>query len=418
MKILNAAFLGTLVFSSFVWAEIPHSLTRLAEIQDKESEAYVFLAHQAAMDARLAANAELEGENSSGALKILGLATNVMPHRSDLKDLRNKALDTYISITKKLEEDIENNCEVLKERYSFLHSFAPDSIARLKYDKRCVKVVVKQDPFKIPEPRHLKDLEARFKADASHTTLNFPYEDVLNNMFMLFTSLYSDGFKISCAPQKIDGNKVTAQCSSTKKDEVSYRQVSLKYCAFLTELLIVPTGSKAVTCTIDGRNHIFRTSDSLYNVYVTAVKSPAFDDDIPVLVSMNMTIKKKDNSSQDVPVLVRLNQKDLKNGQFPRGVFEKAPEPYYFLMLGPQTKFELAEADIKNLRAIEFTINMKATYDKYLLHYEASTKQDLSCQDLREEIKGMESSRKKQNLEKDFKEDCPDNGNLEPRLLN
>ena len=418
MKIHYFILVGTLLFSNLVRAEIPHSLARLAEIQDKESEAYVFLAHQAAMDARLAAIAELEGENSSGALKILGLATNVMPHRNDLKDLRNKALDTYINITKKLEEDVTKNCEVLKERYSFLQSFAPDSIARIQYDSRCVKIVKKEDPFKIPEPRHLKDLESKFKANASHTTISFPYEDVLNNMFMLFTSLYGEGFKISCIPQKIDGLKVTAQCSSTKKDEVAYHQVAVKYCSFLNELLIVPNGNRAVTCTIDGRNHIFRTSDSLYNVYVTAVKSPAFDDDIPVLVSMNMTIKKKDQTSHDVPVLVRLNQKDFKAGKFPRGVFEKAPEPYYFLILEEKTKFELAESDIKNLRAIEFTINTKATYDKYLLHYEASTKQDLNCQDVKEEISGMESSRKKQTLEKDFKEDCPDNGNLEPRVLN
>ena len=396
--------------------DVPHSLTRLAEIKDKESEGYVFLAHQAAMDARLAATSALEGENSSSALKILGLALELMPHRTDLKDLRNKTLDTYIGITKKLEEDVEKNCGLLKDRYSFLNSFAPDAITKVSYDSRCRKTVKAKDNFKIPEPKLLKTLETEFKADTTHTTENFPYIDVLNNSFMLFSSLLGEDFKISCKDLKSIDNKIHAACTSTAADKSAYREASLKYCSFLNELLIVPTGKRSVTCTIDGKNHIFQTSDPLYNVYVKAVDNAAFDDDLPILVSMEMTLIKKEQETM-IPVVVKINQKDIKAGKFPSATLEQAPEEFFFEVLGTQTVFDIEASEAKDLDIITFSIDRRKTYEDYKAHYEASIKQDLACQNMEAKLNVLKPSREKKALKKTYAEACPTGGNLKAKLI-
>lgn len=415
MKIL-ILFTLSLLIPCHASTEVPHSLTRLAEIKDKESEAYVFLAHQAAMDARLAASSALEGENSSSALKILGLALEVMPHRNDLKDLRNKTLDTYISITKKLEEDVEKNCDLLKERYSFLNSFAPDAMTKIAYDSRCRKIQKVKDAFKVPEPKLLKNLETEFKADTSHTTQNFPYVDVLNNTFMLFTSLLGENFKISCKNLRSVDNKIHATCTGNTPDKTAYREASLKYCAFLNELLVVPTGKRSVTCTIDGKNHIFQTSDSLYNVYVKAVDNAAFDDDIPVLVSMEMGLIKKEQETL-VPVIVKINQKAIKEGKFPSATLEQAPEEYFFEQLGPEMIFDIEASEAKDLQEIIFTIDRKKTYETYMTNYETAIKQDLECQSIEAKLEILKPSREKKALKKTYAEACPSGGNLKNHLL-
>lgn len=410
--ILAACF----IFPLFAQTDVPYSLTRLAEIKNKESEAYVFLAHQAAMDARLAATSALEGENSSSALKILGLALDLMPHRSDLKDLRNKTLETYLNITKKLEEDVEKNCELLKERYSFLNSFAPDAITKVAHDKRCIKKEKTQNAFKIPEPKLLKGLESEFKANTTHTTHNFPYVDVLNNSFMLFTSLLGENFKITCGQLKSIEGKIHGTCSASVETSSTYKEASLKYCSFLNELLIVPEGKRSVTCTIDGRNHIFQTSDDIYNVYVKAVDNAAFDDDIPVLVSMDMSLVKKDQTTI-VPVLLRINQKDIKARKFPISSLEVAPEEYFFEQLSTETVFDIEASEARDLQEIIFTIDRKKTYEDYKSHYEAAIKQDLECQLMEKKLDELKPSREKKALKKTFAEKCPLGGNLKKKIL-
>ena len=404
------------IYPIYAQTDVPHSLTRLAEIKDKESEAYVFLAHQAAMDARLAATSALEGENSSSALKILGLALECMPHRNDLKDLRNKTLDTYINITKKLEEDVEKNCELLKDRYSFLNSFAPDAITKIAYDKRCIRTAKAKDSFKIPEPKLLKNLESEFKANTSHTTENFPYVDVLNNTFMLFTSLLGEDFKITCNQLKVVEGKIHGTCVASSPEKNTYKEASLKYCAFLNELLIVPTGKHNVTCTIDGRNHIFQTSDDIYNVYVKAVDNAAFDDDIPVLVAMDMSLVKKDETTI-VPVLLRINQKDIKAGKFPVASLEKAPDEIFFEALQPATVFDIAASEALDLQEIIFNIDRRKTYEGYKNHYEASIKQDIECQQMEAKLDSLKPSREKKALKNTYAEKCPVGGNLKAKLL-
>lgn len=415
MKIIILLFLS-LFIPHHAMAEVPHSLTRLAEIKDKESEAYVFLAHQAAMDARLAATSALEGENSSSALKILGLALEVMPHRNDLKDLRNKTLDTYINITKKLEEDVEKNCDLLKERYSFLNNFAPDAMTKLSYDSRCRKTQKVKDAFKVPEPKLLKNLETEFKADTGHSTQNFPYIDVLNNTFMLFTSLLGEDFKITCKSLRAVEDKIHATCTSNTPDKTAYREASLKYCAFLNELLVVPTGKRSVTCTIDGKNHIFQTTDPLYNVYVKAVDNAAFDDDIPILVSMEMSLIKKEQETL-VPIIVKINQKEVKAGKFPIASLEQAPDEYFFEQLAPETIFDIDVSEAKGLQEITFTIDRRKTYEAYTAHYETAIKQDLECQSIEVKLEILKPSREKKALKKTYAEACPQGGNLRAKLI-
>ena len=415
MKISSFCILSVFVSTALFAVEIPHSVKRLNEIKDKDSEEYTFLSHQAAMDARLGAMSALEGKNSSGALKILGVALEGMPHRTDLKDLRNKALSTFISITKKLEEDVIKNCELLKERYSFIKSYAPDAMGELTFDQRCVKTETVTS-FKVPEPKYLKKLENEFKADLTHSTRDFPYEDVLNNIFMLFTSLYGEDFKVTCQDFKIEGEKVKGTCSSTPKKESTYKEVSLKYCKFLTELLSVTGGGKPVLCTIDGLNQVFQTSDAIYQVYVAAVDNSSFDEDIPLFHSMKMNIVRADGTTT-VPVVVSMDQKSFKHNKFPEATLMKAHDPYYFEKLGPETTFEVNPGDLKGLKEITFTLNLKHTYETYKTHYEKAIKSDLACKETSRMLSTMEASRQRKKLEDSFKKNCAEKGNLKQLLL-
>lgn len=411
-------YLFLLLFPLFSLAEIPDSLIRLSEIKNHDSEAYMFEAHKAAMDARHSAESALEGENSSLALKILSVGLKLMPHRDDLKNLRNTALDTYLSITKKLEEDTKKNCALLQERYQFLNTLAPDSLAKLTYDKDCGVIAKKEDTdyIRIHEPVLLKDLEAQYKADHIWKNTKFPFEDVLNNSFMLLRSLYGENFSLSCSgfkmvPGSNENNLIDAHsvCKMSGIDE-SFRRISYKYYSFLDQLLITPEGKKAVMyTTLSGVTKYFKTSDSLYQVYETAFDNEAFDDDISNFAVMNMNLKYKDKVLNE-SVLVKLDHKSFKKGipyvKFERGQTER------FEFIGKESTFFLMQEELKGLQDIQFTINYRDTFDQYKKSFEIATKADIECRDLQKKLTDLTSSRKKRKLEQSLKASCPEKGTL------
>ena len=402
------------LFSTTVFGEVPDTLRRLANMKDKDSEEYIFLAHKAAIDSRHAAVSALEGGNSSGALKILTLGLQLMPHRSDLKDLRNKTLETYIGITQKLEEDPKKNCSLLQQRYKFLASFAPDAVVKLKHDKSCVisDVKAESDILKIPEPVLLKDLENEFKANSLiRKNTQFPFEDSLNSSFMLLMSLYGEEFKITCGDFKVDANtkdlkeiEVKAKCTSTSIDKAKFNDASLKYCNFLNELLVVEGGNKTVKCTLDGRNHVITTSTPLYHIYERAFDNSSFDDDLPLFAVLNMTALK---STQNLitSIFAELNHKSFRAGSFPILTFEKGD-------LKEQASFTMTQEELNGLQELSFTINFKRTYELYKNHFEKSTLTDLQCHDIQHRLKLVEESRKKKSLKKTFETSCPQDGSL------
>lgn len=412
-------YLLLIILIPFVaFAEIPHSLTKLSEIKDKQGEAYMFLAHQAAMDARYSAESALEGENSSLALKILGVGLELMPHRGDLKSLRNTALETYLKITQKLEEDSKKNCTILKERYDFLATVAPDAFVKLKYDTSCGELT-KSTPEKVAEPTLMKSLEAEFKANLSSDWKNskFPYEDVLNNSFMLTRSLYGEGFNIDCSEFVIDPkSKEVESLDVFSKCKLSgigpeFRETSFKYYGFLDHLLIVPNGSKAVMySTLDGTTKFFKTSDSLYKVYERAFDNESFDEDMSTFALLTMTLRYKDKDHAE-NILVKLNHKNFKSTGVPDIHFEKGPKER-FETLGPTSTLFLSSEEMKDLQRVTFTIDYKSTYELYKKNFENAIKSDLDCQEIANKLQVMEESRKKKRMKKSYDSACPPRGLL------
>lgn len=401
------------ILSLSAHSEVPDTLRRLAQMKDKESEEFIFLAHKAAIDTRHAAISCLEGKNSSGALKILTLGLQLMPHRSDLKELRNKTLETYIGITQKLEEDPKKNCNILKERYSFLSNFAPDAVIKLKHDSSCVLSDLKPeaDILQVPEPRLLKELENEFKADSLiKKNSDFPFEDSLNSSFMLLMALYGEDFKVSCQDFQVDATtksaqevEVKAKCSASAFDKVRFAEATTKYCNFLNELLVVVNGNKTVKCTLDGKNHVITTSTPLYTIYERAFDNSAFDDDLPLFTVMNMNAKKTYSTTR--PILMEFNHKSFRLGQFPKMSFHQGD-------LNTEASFTMTQDELKGLQELSFTINYKATYQIYKDHFEKSTLADVQCHDIQHRLKLVEESRKKKSLKKSFEKSCPSTGSL------
>jgi hypothetical protein len=414
MKLFFALF----IISTSALAEIPHSLIKLREIKDKDGEAYMFLAHQAAMDARYSAESALEGENSSLALKILGVGLDLMPHRDDLKNLRNTALKTYLKITQKLEEDSKKNCSILKERYDFLATVAPDAFVKLKYDTSCGELI-KSTPEKVAEPTLIKNLESEFKATLSHDWKNskFPYEDVLNNSFMLTRSLYGENFGVECKNFKIDTKSKEVESLDVHTDctlsgiASEFRETSFKYYGFLDHLLIVPNGTKAVMySTLDGTTKFFKTSESLYRIYERAFDNESFDEDMSTFALMTMTLKYK-NKAHAENILVKLNHKNFKSTGVPDIQYEKGPKER-FESLATKTTLFLSSEEMKELEEVRFTIDYKSTYELYKKNFEDAIKSDLDCQEMASKLSVMEESRKKRRMKKSYDSACPPKGLL------
>ncbi|MFY7992407.1 MAG: hypothetical protein ACOVP4_03865 [Bacteriovoracaceae bacterium] len=407
-----------LLISWSAYGEIPHSLTKLSEIKDKNSEAYMFMAHQAAMDARYSAESALEGENSSLALKILGIGLELMPHRGDLKTLRNSALETYIKITQKLEEDSQKNCPVLQSRYNFLASVAPDAFVKLKYDRSCGSIT-KTTPEKINEPILYKNLEAEFKVNLSSDWKNnhFPFDDVLNNSLMLTRSLYGEGeilkcdsLKIDPASKDVDSLDVMANCKSAGIDS-SFRETSFKYYGFLDHLLIVPNGTKAVMYTnLDGSTKFFKTSEALYRIYERAFDNESFDDDMIHFVVLKMTLRSLGKTETET-LLAKLNHQKMKKNQQMEISFIKGAKER-FETLGTRGPLFFSSEEMKTLSEVSFAIDYKASYELYKKHFEESIKTDLECQEAKKRIDEIAPSRKKNKQLKSYEQNCPKTGTL------
>ena len=350
--------LSILFFSSFTFAVIPESLKKLATIQDRHSEAWMFLAQEAAIDTKNTAERMLDGENSAGALKILEVAIHLMPHRSDLSNLRKKSLETYVSITKKLEEDSLKNCALLQERYTFLKSIAPDALAKLKLERSCakeekiVKAETEEDLLKLQEPRIFKELEEEFKADLVKT---FPWDDVLANSFMLFRALYGEEFRMICMNEKCSAEKINAE---------NFKEVSLQYCGYVEGLLSVSHGKKPLLCIYD-KTKTFKTTPELYQIYEKVFDNGAFDDDIPTYAVLNMTLKYM-NKSEGREALVKLNNQEFRSGKDVEFTFKKGKAPS-----------ELTTEERQDLHDITFSINYKKTFELYQRNFKASLKKSM-----------------------------------------
>lgn len=418
----------TLSISSAL-AVIPDSLNRLSKIHDKESDAYLFLSHQAAMDTRQASMAALEGQNSSEALKILTLGLQSMPHRSDLKNLRNEALEVFLNITKKLEENSLKNCFLLQERYQFLHKHAPDALMRLRYDKDC-KLTVEEKARLKSEPSEVSALEQKFKSDLSETTVEaskrshyFPFEDTLTNSFMLLNAMYGQEFKITCDQIRIDPTsedsknfEVRAKCQASKYQERVFKETAEKYCQFLNGLLEIKEGNRSVNCTLDGKKNVIKTSHSLYRVYETAFDNGAFESDVPLYAVMDMQLKSK-TSVKHLPLLVKLDHGPFREGAFPSVTQVEKLRHSVFEKLGPATELTLTSEQLKGLQEISFTIRYKDSLNLYRSGFQESASADLSCVDQKARLEAMSDSRKKRKWLDAYQEDCPEEGQLPIQIL-
>lgn len=350
------------VLSSQVFADIPESLRKLAVVENKNSEAYMFLAQEAAIDTKHAAERMLEAENSSGALKILEVAVHLMPHRTDINQLKLRALETFLKITRKLEEDSVKNCALLQERYLFLKNLAPDSLAKLKLETSCAPAAKSPAPesdverLKVPEPKIIKELEEEFRAPLVKT---FPWDDVLANTFLLLRSLYGEEFRLVC--EMIKGEEASCKFSGSSAEE--FKAASMQYCGYVESLLEVSDGKKPIVCIYNKAN-VFKTTDELYKIYEKALDNKAFEDDIPTYLVLTLTMKYM-NKSIAKEVLLRSSPV----------VFRKTKDDFRQLAM---KSFRESKADISELHEISFSINYKQTFDLYQKHFRSSLKASLS----------------------------------------
>ncbi len=344
------------------FARIPESLTKLATIKDKSSDEYMFLAQEAAIDTKNAAERMLDGENSAGALKILEVAVHLMPHRTDISQLRKKSLDTYLLITKKLEEDSVKNCSLLQERYTFLKSISPDALARLKLESSCADAEL----LKIPEPQILKSLEEEFKADLVKT---FPWDDVLGNSFMLLRSLYGEDFSVICDQFKSG----EAKCSTPSFDSADFKEKSLQYCGYVEGLLSVSTGKKSLLCVYN-KKQTFRTNDELYQIYEKVFDNKAFDDDIPTYAVSTITLKYADRVEHQ-NVLTVLDHPQLRQRKLLHLSFMGETGPVDLNQGNLQHK--LSEKQLKGLVDMTVVFNYKRTFELYQGNFQKSLKQEM-----------------------------------------
>lgn len=263
--------------SALASAEIPATLIELSTLKDKNNIEYQLLAYKAGVDTVNSGVNALEGMNSAEALKILSMGLKYMSHRNDIRNLRNKALGTYISITKKLEENLKQNCEILVERYDFLKEVAPDGLSEVKNDRSCLNIAALEQHkpeakkkganiFEVPLPRINLQLEKNYKADISKTfdyflqkNNNFPSEDILNNMFMLFVALYGEDFQVDCQdfvpnPDATNKNDLTvgAKCERINVTSSNLKEVQSQYDKNLKDLLEVPEGKESIDLLHEG----------------------------------------------------------------------------------------------------------------------------------------------------------------------
>ena len=360
--------------SSPLLAQIPPSVLALHHIQDKNSEAYIFGASYAAIDAKHSAVAALEGGDSAMALKILTAALQVMAHADDLRNLRNKALETVIKITKSLESDIKKNCDILLQRYEFLEITAPDSLVELKHDKNCGKTTpaiteTRKDVFSFPHLKVFEKLESENKSDLSQSldyyvqkNNNFPYDELLLNSFSLFYErniVDNKEFQISCFNLRVDPNstnkdsvKVRSSCShfiqkSTKPEK--------KWIKVLMELLHVPEGDH------DLIYKKIKTTRPLAVKYLSAFESSDFLYGMPRLVVMNMVLRYRDRDVKYPIFLSRVKPPSSFTYEF-LGSTSKIK----FDLLGDKTNFEnISPKELTGLLSINFAFDFKTTYEFY-----------------------------------------------------
>jgi hypothetical protein len=250
---------------------IPQNVLLLDDYKDKDSVEYQVLVFKASIDTVNAGKNALEGLDSAGALKVLSYGLTKIPFRDDIRELRNKALVTYIDITKKLEENIIKNCNALIERYTFLDTVAPDGLLQLKNDRSCIKKLQKIENeqkkekiyslLEIPAPKIQKKLEQNYKSDLSKSVEyyvlknnNFPGEDLLINIFMKFLAIYghqpiAECGKFTADPDSVDVNdlNVNSNCNIKINPVANLNDVFKLYQENLYEFFFVQNGKVSIS---------------------------------------------------------------------------------------------------------------------------------------------------------------------------
>lgn len=371
--------------------KIPASVIQLSGA-DKNHENYIFLAFNAGVDAKQAATSALEGKHSAAALKILAAALQVLPHMDELIDLRSKALESVINITKKLEEDPDKNCDVLMERYNFLKVISPDAMTQLKNVKcapemadKNVKPLVK-DIFKIPEPKVFQDLELAYRTDLTEAldfyikkNTNFPFEEALKNSFSILFARYGENYTVNCVDLSIDTNVVSDATVDLMGKCVFHSGVdslpeqTTRYCSVFHDLFIVPKATEQLTCDQNPAVK-FPISVPLLTTYKAAFGSMAFDKGVPVYLVMNMTFRYKD-SNRTMPLLVyhSLQSQNIK-------VLKSSGKRYLETISSDFHLKSLSRNEMKDLQAVSFQIDYKKTFEFYNDSIKFATEKEIACE--------------------------------------
>ncbi len=118
--------------------EFPASANNINKFKnlDPEDPTYIVYASKLIDDLRQQSVAALRTKNSGRALKASSIGVNLFPFRNDLVDLKRRSAKQFLSTTKKMAQSDGYRCNEIKERVSFLKSFAPDQIVDFRV-KNC-----------------------------------------------------------------------------------------------------------------------------------------------------------------------------------------------------------------------------------------------------------------------------------------
>lgn len=118
--------------------QIPASLKLLSEISDNKSIEYEIASYEAATDLINLGKNALRGRDSGQALRLLTIGARLMPWRSDVVQLRDTALRTYIENTNVMIAKGAASCVSIIDRVQYLNTIAPDGLSSLEnYNLAC-----------------------------------------------------------------------------------------------------------------------------------------------------------------------------------------------------------------------------------------------------------------------------------------
>jgi len=239
--------------------------------KDHSGVDFEILSYNAATDLMNLGKRALEGQDSGAALKYLSLGAELLPYRSDLVYLRNKALKAYVEVTNSMVGLRSIPCSTLQERHAFLKMIAPDALTEVKAGRADCKVLAgpQAKPFdfkriatstlpgtnRAAEKKAYSDLSSDLKYFLEKDR-SFPFESLLVHALKEMGELEWEVTELKIDPQTRSESEVAVTGKIEQRwlpgVEGSSKFSSEEHCEGVKELLDFPQGAIEMRCEFRG----------------------------------------------------------------------------------------------------------------------------------------------------------------------